>query len=279
MSYTHCKEVRERSPLKATALHIHSLLAQYADKGGVCFPSQERLAKEARCTVRYIKRVIQKLVEARCLEVLQDARDRRRNTYRLLPIPIPILGDRGTGGPEIGELQDRDRGTGGPLPIYRQEGHEIPEVRPETPSPAAKREEEAMIGAIPPDEPEVAATVGLPQRGTQKRVLRYFHNEAVKAGHPDYNVRGLMRVIKQVRETHGYSYDEVEVLMRKFFVGHEHDVRTTRTNLTWRFKDLVPTLVKESGRTVENRREGRVSNRNVVLPTELFAKLREKKNA
>jgi hypothetical protein len=60
-------------------------MADHADDGGVCFPSQERLADRARLSVRQVRRVIDRLVMEGELKVLREGVGRgKRTVYKVL---------------------------------------------------------------------------------------------------------------------------------------------------------------------------------------------------
>jgi Helix-turn-helix domain len=248
MAYSHIKEVREHSPLKGTARMIHSLIAQYANKDGVAYPSQERLALEARCTERYVRKVIQTLVGLSLIEVSQrmDNGHKHQNEYRVLTIPIPIAGRAiiGTGVPETQELGDRIIGTGVPLPIYRQEDQEEPEEPQKYGDPADRWKEPEVIGEIPGDEAPTAFP--LTHNGTEA----YFRTQAKKLGADGDQERLRILIGKMHAKGAGKSYDEIQGLIRLFFSKYSLDVRAKRTEYSAirLFQQLLPRLENQRPR-------------------------------
>ncbi|MCZ7526607.1 MAG: helix-turn-helix domain-containing protein [Acidimicrobiia bacterium] len=65
------------------AIRVYGLLATYADRDGICWPSRERLAQGARCSTDSIDRALRDLETAGMIERVRRGR-RLANRYRLL---------------------------------------------------------------------------------------------------------------------------------------------------------------------------------------------------
>jgi Helix-turn-helix domain len=285
-SLTIFRDVRKNSPLKGLARSVHLILASYANRFGVCWPSQQTIANEVGCTVRYVKKVITDLIKRGLVEVFKGGEDRRSNQYRVLRCNV----NRGTVEQEIGELEDRDRGTVSTLPIYRQEVQEHPtELPTKTPAPSARGKEVSMIGEIPGDEPppkkkerywdgkqagddpdnpfdekprdpQGRQVQKLPSPGTHAWCSRFFENEATKAGHREFNKGLVNKTIKDLRTKHKLSYPEIEKVMRKFFIGHQPEVQAFQGNVAVQFRHMLPQLLKETAGTIQTQRRNPVKS-------------------
>lgn len=77
--------VWDNSPYGADRLLIHLALADWADDEGNCWPSQEKIAKKARCTTRWVREVTRGMVEDGLLEKVGGGTGRGKTTqYRLI---------------------------------------------------------------------------------------------------------------------------------------------------------------------------------------------------
>jgi hypothetical protein len=120
----------------------------------------------------------------------------------------------------------------------------------------------------------------IPKEGTVPWLVRYFENESVKHGHPDQSNRVILHTaFKALRDDHGYTNAEIMVLLEVFFLRHSDYIRSYRKGLPLLFRSMLEQLILESQEIVDNKRAGRVSNPNVVLPDEMFTKLKEKNHA
>lgn len=136
------------------------------------------------------------------------------------------------------------------------------------PAPGARgggEEPMGTVGGLPDDppgrtDPDAAQKRErrdrVPREGTNEWLVRYFHNEANKAGHPMYNRGALLAHLKRLRDRHGYSNEEIMVLLRTFFIRYPDDVRSCRTNLSNMLISWTPTLMKDAKGTIKNRRKG-----------------------
>jgi len=69
------------------ALVVWCALARFSNKGGVCWPSIDTLAKRCRFTTRHVRRMMDELVKHGRLQV--QHRDNETNVYRLLFVAMP----------------------------------------------------------------------------------------------------------------------------------------------------------------------------------------------
>ena len=120
------------------------------------------------------------------------------------------------------------------------------------------------VGSLPDDPPgrtdpdaRPEQKQRLPKEGTNEWLVRYFHNEAAKAGHRMYNRGALLAHLKRLRDQHGFSNTEIMDLLRVFFIRYASDVRSCRTNLSNMLISWTPTLMKDTQGTIKNRRKGR----------------------
>ena len=102
--------VWDNSPYEGKALLIHLAMADHANDDGMCFPSQEGLAKKSRSSVRYVRDVVNDMVVQGLVELVKESNGRQNHLYRLVPkfrgnsVPAE-LGDTSP------ELDDKITGT------------------------------------------------------------------------------------------------------------------------------------------------------------------------
>ena len=88
MSIKVMTRVWEDSTQTEGALLVLLAMADCADHGGVCFPSQEHIAHKARLSERQVRRVINKLISEGELKVIREAAGRgKRTVYKIFPKP------------------------------------------------------------------------------------------------------------------------------------------------------------------------------------------------
>lgn len=84
MSVHVSKRVWEECPLSGNHLLVLLALAEFADDAGTCWPSQKTIAARARCTDRWVKRIIDSLNESGDIEILSEGGGRGNPAkYRL----------------------------------------------------------------------------------------------------------------------------------------------------------------------------------------------------
>lgn len=94
MSLRWLTTVWDTSPYKGTALLIHLGMADHADEDGRFFLSQARLSKKARCTVEFVRRSVEKMVNDGVLIIERKGSSKGRATeYRLLPYKVVELNE------------------------------------------------------------------------------------------------------------------------------------------------------------------------------------------
>jgi hypothetical protein len=76
--------VWDNSPYEGKALLIHLALADYANDGGECFPSQTTIAKKARCTDRYVRDTISVMQKDGMVEIVHQSTGKDSHRYRLI---------------------------------------------------------------------------------------------------------------------------------------------------------------------------------------------------
>lgn len=76
--------VWEHSPYKDVALLVHLALADFADDQGLCWPSQIRIARYARCSDRHVRRVIKQMLHDGSLLLVSKSNGSANNRYRLV---------------------------------------------------------------------------------------------------------------------------------------------------------------------------------------------------
>ena len=77
--------VWDNSPYEGKALLIHLAMADHANDDGLCFPSQEGLAKKSRSSVRYVRDVVNNMIEQGLVEMVKESNGRSNHQYRLVP--------------------------------------------------------------------------------------------------------------------------------------------------------------------------------------------------
>ena len=97
------------SPLEGKALLIHLAMADHAGDDGMCWPSQEGLAAKSRSSVRYVRDVINDMIDTGLLDLVEASNGRKNHLYKLradfrrhsvpaeLDDTAPELDDIGTG--------------------------------------------------------------------------------------------------------------------------------------------------------------------------------------
>jgi hypothetical protein len=76
--------VWEHSSQSGNSLLLLLALADFANDGGICWPSVETLATKARVSDRTVQRMIQKLIAEGELEIVEKGGGRRSHRYRVL---------------------------------------------------------------------------------------------------------------------------------------------------------------------------------------------------
>lgn len=66
--------VWDQSPYKDDALLIHLALADWCNDEGVCWPTQQRIAAKARCSVEHVRRVTKRMQQDGYLVILDSSR-------------------------------------------------------------------------------------------------------------------------------------------------------------------------------------------------------------
>lgn len=83
MSIRYMTHVWSVSPFRGTTLLIHLALADHANDEGLCWPSQNRLASKARCTVRHVRSAIKLLTDLGYVTIVQASDGRKNHLYRV----------------------------------------------------------------------------------------------------------------------------------------------------------------------------------------------------
>lgn len=111
--------VWEQSPYEGKILLIHLALADFANDSGECWPSQQRLAEKARCTVRYVRDAISQMESDGFISILEVSNGVRPNRYLMHPSKrgksVPVRKS------ETAREELDDTYPGNPLPKNRQE--------------------------------------------------------------------------------------------------------------------------------------------------------------
>ncbi len=133
------------SPYEAKALLVHLALADFSNDQGECWPSQGTIAHKARCSVRYVRTVIEQMVQDGQIEVVHQGGNGKGDSskYRLIPTgksvpPSDILGGtgkqvRGNTTTSKGELDDTLGGTGASIEPSRTVKETVKNHRPTCP--------------------------------------------------------------------------------------------------------------------------------------------------
>lgn len=84
--------VFDHSPYDGKQLLIHLVLADHANKQGVCWPSQSTIAASAKCSVEYVRTTVRQMVTEGYLVIEKQASGRGNSSrYRLLAkAPEPV---------------------------------------------------------------------------------------------------------------------------------------------------------------------------------------------
>ena len=107
MSIRWITKVWDSSPYDGTKLLIHLALADISHEDGRFFASQKDLAEKGRCSVEYVRKVINEMVESGFIRIITKGSSRGKATvYQLLPLKLP----NAEGGLEV-ELPNSDAPT------------------------------------------------------------------------------------------------------------------------------------------------------------------------
>jgi hypothetical protein len=265
----------KESPYTGATFAVHMVLAHHADKNtGMCWPSQDLIAEEARVTVRTVKRSIKQMCDDGYLERSYRHRQRR---YRLLVSNgegTPVSPQKGHPRPLRGDISDPSEGT--PVsPAYRTvtEPSEEPSDEPKSTGPSGPGEGvDVKIGNLSEDAdmPEMDVTrkpkrklpfKAVPPVGTNDWLLYRFEQERARAGVRTgrYNKGHLNHTFRSLRDDDGMTNAEIEVLIRTFFVRHGDVARTKvrEWDLSSLFRQMVPQLQIQARDTTRAVRDGR----------------------
>lgn len=66
--------VMDHSPYSGKARLVHLVLADHANDEGVCWPSQERIAARAGCTVEHVRLTVKRMVSDGYVQIVQESR-------------------------------------------------------------------------------------------------------------------------------------------------------------------------------------------------------------
>ena len=108
--------VWDNSPYEGKALLLHLALADFANDGGECWPSQTTLAKKARCTDRHVRDTVSQMVSDGYVEIVEMSNGISSHRYKLVARNSVPPRKSKTGRAEI-----QDRESGNPSPKNHQE--------------------------------------------------------------------------------------------------------------------------------------------------------------
>ncbi len=86
--------ILDHSDLSHGAVRLYGILARYADKQGVCWPSRATLALRLRCTPITVDRWATQLVEVEALTITRrksEANENLTNIWRIHRVPTSVL--------------------------------------------------------------------------------------------------------------------------------------------------------------------------------------------
>jgi DNA-binding FadR family transcriptional regulator len=116
--------VWDNSPYSGAALLIHLSLADYANDEGICWPSQVTLAKRCRCSERYVRDAIKRMISDGLLVIEAPSNGHGSHLYRVV-----FQSSR----PRNSATSPRNHASGhpgNPLPKNRHRTTKEPEVCP-----------------------------------------------------------------------------------------------------------------------------------------------------
>jgi DNA-binding MarR family transcriptional regulator len=253
----------KESPYTGATFAVHMVLAHHADKNtGMCWPSQDLIAEEARVTVRTVKRAIKQMCDDGYLERSYRHRQRR---YRLLVSNgegTRVSLEKGHGSPLRRDMGVPSEGTR-VSPAYRTvtEPSEEPSNEPKSIRAAREAREDSVpvYGSIDPD--AAMPEEGRPVKKTAhhpwaiKQFLRLMREARV--GQTGTTIGTLSRAFKKLRDE-GYSNEEIVMMSKHFFVRYEHDIRAKRAEIdpSVMFVQRLPQLKEQTETEIENKRAG-----------------------
>ena len=214
----------DRSPYTNTMLLIHLAMGDFANDDGEFWAKQSTLAKKARVSVRYVEMAVAQMKQDGLLTVTKKG---RRNVYTLHPIPEESSGV---------ESEYPKSATRKPEPQF---GSIEPSVEPSRTEPSFRarsaRGKDSMktIGNL--DDPEPPPTrYPLTHRGT----VEYFSNEARRL-RAHGGIPRLQKTISVLHKEDGLSYDQIQGMVRYFFLHYEEEIR-------WMNKEYTATALFQS---------------------------------
>ena len=77
--------VLDHSPYEGKARLVHLVLADHANDDGLCWPSQQRIAKRAGCSVEHVRTTVKQLVKDGFVEIIKSStREGEPHHYKML---------------------------------------------------------------------------------------------------------------------------------------------------------------------------------------------------
>ena len=77
--------VLDNSPYEGKARLVHLVLADHANDGGFCWPSQTTIARRAGCSVEHVRMTVKQMQADGLIEIVSHStRDGQAHQYRLL---------------------------------------------------------------------------------------------------------------------------------------------------------------------------------------------------
>jgi hypothetical protein len=94
--------VFDHSPYDGKAQMIHLILADHADESGVCWPNQVTIARKARCSVEYVRRVVKQMVADGFVGIMRESGGPGKPHVYLIKYPNSVGGGDGDTPTEVG---------------------------------------------------------------------------------------------------------------------------------------------------------------------------------
>jgi hypothetical protein len=107
--------VLDHSPYEGKGRLIHVVLADHANDDGVCWPSQEKIAKRAGCSVEHVRVMVQQMIKDGYLKLTEPSKGRGNSHKYLLKSP-KSFGGLDIGNPQVGEINPQVGGDKPPNP-------------------------------------------------------------------------------------------------------------------------------------------------------------------
>lgn len=190
------------------------------------YPSHHLLAHDAGMSVSSAQRTLLSLQEKGLVEIRSGKDEGKTNDYILTTAFLKGVGQSDRGGRSerptgVGQSDRRSRTT----EVDQEKENNLRRSAPKEGTDVGL----GSVGALPDDEPEPRAPTTWPL--THKGTADYFQHEA-RALRAHGEGERLGRILRGLHKEDGYSWDQVQGMVRYFFTNHAQEIRAAKREYT-----------------------------------------------